>query len=63
MSTYTGDSMKKSIEFRTWVENIWRENCQERYDWNEDQQTLHQYFARYKYWLKREFRYQQSLDQ
>jgi hypothetical protein len=63
MQTYTGDSMKKSSEFRTWVENIWRENCQERFVWNEVQLPVDQYFARYKYWLKREFRYQRSLDQ
>jgi hypothetical protein len=55
--------MKKSSEFRTWVENIWRENCQERFVWNEVQLPVDQYFARYKYWLKREFRYQRSLDQ
>ena len=55
--------MKTNSEFRRWVEMIWRDNCQERYDWHEDQQTLQQYFARYKYWLRREYRYQKSLDQ
>jgi hypothetical protein len=55
--------MKRSSEFRHWVENIWRENCEECLVWREQGQTLTQYFGRYKYWLKREFRYQRSLDQ
>lgn len=55
--------MKLSSEFRRWVEGIWRENCQERLVWHEQEQSLEQYFARYKYWLKREFRYQKRLDQ
>jgi hypothetical protein len=55
--------MKKTSDFRRWVEMIWRDNCQERQEWREDQQTLAQYFGRYKYWLKREFRYQRRLDQ
>lgn len=55
--------MKKTSDFRRWVETIWRDNCEECLVWRERQQTLHQYFARYKYWLKREFRHQRSLDQ
>jgi hypothetical protein len=63
MQAYTGDSMRKTSDFRRWVEMIWRDNCEECLVWRERQQTLHQYFARYKYWLKREFRHQRSLDQ
>lgn len=55
--------MKKPSEFRRWVENIWRENCTECLAWREQEQPLAQYFSRYKWWLKREFRHQKSLDQ
>ena len=50
--------MPKTSNFRLWVENIWRENCQERQDWHDDNQTLAEYFARCKWWLRREFRFQ-----
>jgi hypothetical protein len=55
--------MKKTSDFRRWVEMIWRDNCEECLVWRERQQTLAQYFGRYKYWLRREFRYQRRLDQ
>jgi hypothetical protein len=50
--------MKKASNFRLWVEVIWRENCEERKTWHEDQQPIAEYFARYKWWLRREFRFQ-----
>lgn len=55
--------MKKPSEFRRWVEKIWRENCDECLAWREPKSSLEVYFARYKYWLKREFRYQKMIDQ
>lgn len=55
--------MKKTSDFRRWVEAIWRDNCEECLVWRERQQTLAQYFGRYKYWLRREYRHQRSLDQ
>jgi hypothetical protein len=50
--------MRKASNFRLWVENLWRENCEERKTWQEDQQSIAEYFTRYKWWLRREFRFQ-----
>lgn len=50
--------MSRVSNFRHWVENIWRENCEERREWHDDPESLNVYFARYKWWLKREFRFQ-----
>lgn len=52
--------MKKVSNFRIWVEMIWRENREERLVWHEDKQSLDQYFKKYKWWLRREFRHQQK---
>jgi len=48
----------KQSEFRLWVENLWRENCDEHYNWQEKPYTLSEYFNKFKYWLKREYRHQ-----
>jgi hypothetical protein len=50
--------MAQTSDFRIWVEDIWRENCEERLIWQEARQPLNEYFQRYKWWLKREYRFQ-----
>jgi hypothetical protein len=50
--------MAQTSDFRRWIEEIWRENCEERNTWREEQQSIAEYFARYKWWLRREFRFQ-----
>lgn len=44
--------------FRNWLRNIWLENCQEHEAHHELPYTLKEYFNRYKWWLKREYRFQ-----
>lgn len=51
--------MKDFSPFRHWLREIWYENCQEHQEHGELPYTLQEYWNRYKYWLKREFRYQQ----
>jgi hypothetical protein len=48
------------MDFRTWLRNIWVENCLEHDQYGELPYTMEEYFQRYKWWLKREFRYQQK---
>jgi hypothetical protein len=50
--------MKDAKPFRTWVNDIWRENRAEYEMFNQKGYSLEEYFNRYKYWLKREYRYQ-----
>jgi Na+-transporting NADH:ubiquinone oxidoreductase subunit NqrF len=49
-------------EFRSWLRNIWLDNCDEHDLWNEPHDSMEVYFKKYKYWLKREFRYQQQQE-
>jgi hypothetical protein len=51
----------KNSNFRKWVEDIWKENCEECREWRETPLTLNLYWNKYKWWLKREFKYR-NLD-
>lgn len=46
--------------FRNWLRNIWLENCREHEEFQELPYSLPEYWNRYKYWLKREYRHQQK---
>ena len=46
--------------FREWLQDLWRENCDENDGWGQPRVTLQEYFTRYKWWLRREYRYQRS---
>jgi hypothetical protein len=48
----------KSTDFRRWLHEIWMKNCDEHYTYGELPYTQQEYFQRYKFWLKREYRYQ-----
>lgn len=50
--------MKNNSKFRYWLRNIWLENCREHEDFNELPYTLVEYWHRYKWWLRREYRFQ-----
>lgn len=43
--------------FRSWVQEIWMENCEERLIFGEDPVTMQKYWNTYKYWLKREYKH------
>ena len=49
--------MKESA-FRKWLREIWAENCTERMEYKELPYSMQEYFQKYKYWLKREFKHQ-----
>ena len=51
--------MKKDTKFRGWVRNIWIDNAEERLMHRELPYSIKEYWDRYKYWLKREFKHQQ----
>lgn len=55
------DTNRNSV-FRNWVRNLWVENTDERGEYHELPYTMEEYWARYKWWLKREFRHQQIKD-
>ena len=49
-------------EFRNWVRNLWVENTEERNEYRELPYTQEEYWARYKWWLKREFQHQKRTE-
>jgi len=48
--------------FRLWVEEIWRENCEERLTYHENPATINQYWNIHKYWLKKEYKELRKID-
>ena len=46
--------------FRAWVHNLWIENCREReaYGDTDGCADSREYFNKFKWWLKREYKYQ-----
>ena len=52
--------MQQQTSFRRWVGEIYRENCEEHLIYNESIYTMKQYWDRYKWWLKREYRYKHN---
>ena len=50
-------------DFRTWLQELWRANCDEHDGYQEPRYTLQEYFAKYKWWLRREYRHQQTLKE
>lgn len=50
-------------KFRLWLRELWYENCEEHLQHNELPYTMKEYFQKYKYWLKREFKFQQRKEQ
>jgi len=50
--------------FRGWVHNLWIENCEERMLYHDgDRMSEQEYFRRFRWWLRREWRHQQQREQ
>jgi hypothetical protein len=54
------DHRHQSSAFRRWVNELWMENREERLLYGEEPATINQYWERYKYWLKREYKHQRD---
>lgn len=50
----------KNSPFRAWLADLYIQNKEERAGFGFGPITLHEYFNRYKYWLKREYKHQRS---
>ena len=62
VNTVQNDQKNQASAFRLWVQEIWYNNTEEHLTYGEDPYTIKQYWDRYKYWLKREFRHQQKAQ-
>lgn len=50
------------MRFRVWIEQLWFDNCDEREQCHESCFSRAEYFQRFKYFLKHEYRRQQRLE-
>lgn len=55
-------SPRTSSPFRTWVQNLWMDNCEERLVYKQDPITMKQYWDTYKWWIKREYKHQKEKN-
>ena len=58
VNTAEKDQKNQVSAFRIWVKDIWYQNCEEHLTYGEDPYTIKQYWEKYKYWLKREYKHQ-----
>jgi hypothetical protein len=56
------DPKVRESKFRSWVRNLWVDNCEERLTYGQDPATINQYWDTYKFWLKREYKYQRGRN-
>jgi len=56
------DQQRQETHFRNWVRNLWVDNCEERLTYGQDPATINQYWDTYKFWLKREYKYQRGKN-
>ena len=61
VSSAITDQINQVSRFRLWVNEVWRENCEERLTYNQDPATIKEYWNAYKYWLKREYKHQRTM--
>ena len=52
------------MNFRAWCQEMWYQHVEESLAWegHEPTATAQEYFAKYKYWLKREYRHQLNAN-
>jgi hypothetical protein len=62
VNTVPNDQKHRTSAFRHWVNEIWMENREERLIYGEEPATIKQYWDRYKYWLKREYRHREKIN-
>jgi hypothetical protein len=53
-------SKQQDSAFRHWLHELWLQNSDEQRDYGQLPYSQEEYFRRYKYWLKREYRHQKA---
>jgi hypothetical protein len=54
--------LKDPSPFRLWVQRLWYQNCEEHLIFGEQPYKMKDYWNQYKWWIKREFKHQQSRE-
>ncbi len=55
MKKINGKTMKDS-DFRRWVQELWISNKEEHLTWNEKPYTIKEYWNKYKWWVRAQWR-------
>jgi len=50
------------MSFRHWVHEMWTQNKDELFEFRQMPYDQAEYFGKYKYWLKREYKHQMEKD-
>lgn len=48
----------RASAFRMWVHQLWIDNIEEHLTYGEKPYNINEYWSTYKWWLKREYKYQ-----
>ena len=46
--------------FRLWVQRLWAENCEEHLTFGEQPYKMQEYWKKYKWWIKREYKHNKA---
>ena len=63
VNTVPQDQLRRETPFRSWVRNLWIDNCEERLVYQQDPVTMQQYWSTYKWWIKREYKHKFPLKE
>ena len=47
-------------DFSNWLRKLWISNCDERDEYKEPKMSMQQYWHQYKWWLRREYKFQRG---
>jgi len=56
VNTASEDRRNQASAFRTWVHNLWFQNYEEHLTFGEEPYKIQEYWNKYKWWIKREYR-------
>ncbi len=62
VNTVQTDQTNPVSAFRHWVNELWLDNCEEHLTYGEEPYKMKEYWDKYKYWLKREYKYQKAKN-
>ena len=54
------DQKSRASAFRHWVKELWLDNCEEHLTYGETPYKMQEYWSKYKWWIKREYKYQRE---
>ena len=61
MQNHSKQNIKNhDTDFSNWLRKLWISNCDERDEYKEPKMSMQQYWHQYKWWLRREYKFQRG---